>query len=168
MLKNISQALCASIIAVSGAIAPSASADDGTKDVEHNYEFEHVSCKGDENEIRVVVSGVKKSIGRITADLYNNDEEGFLKRSGRAVQVKFAAKAPETQFCIRAPQSGDYAIAVYHDRNANNTFDKTALGLPGEPWGLSQNPRIRFSAPKVGQTLFSVPEDGANVHIKLN
>lgn len=129
--------------------------------------FEHVSCKGDAREIRIVVNNVKKNAGLISADLFPNKQEGFLSGRGRISQVKFAARSPQTKFCIRAPEDGEYAIAVYHDKNANGNFDKTGLGLPAEPWGLSMNPRVRFAPPPVEKTVFAVEEDGVSVSIKL-
>lgn len=129
--------------------------------------FEHVSCRGKSNEIRVVIKGVDKAVGLIAADLYPNVQEGFLKRAGRITQVRFAAKSPMTAFCITAPDDGDYAIAIYHDENANGNFDKTGLGLPKEPWGISNNPKVRFKAPTVDEATFPVSESGAAVEIKL-
>ena len=131
------------------------------------YEFTHVSCKGEPHEIRIVVDGLKKSAGLITADLYPNKQDGFLMGRSRIKQVKFAAKAPQTRFCVTAPEDGDFAIAIYHDVNANGHFDKTGLGLPNEPWGLSMNPRVRFAPPHVSKTLFPVTESGAKVTINL-
>ena len=61
-----------------------------------------------------------------------------------------------------------FAMAVYHDRNANGNFDKTGLGLPAEPWGLSNNPRSLFGPPPIEKTLFEVSADGATVEIELN
>lgn len=133
-----------------------------------NFDFDHVSCKGVENEIRVVITDLKRSEGLVVVDLYNNDREGFLHRKGRASQIRVAAKAPQTKLCMAAPAAGSYAIAAYHDRNANRTFDKTGLGLPAEPWGLSNNPKVRFGPPPIEKTLFEVTRDGAEVEIKLN
>ena len=154
-------------LAIAGVIAtaitsPGAMADGA------DFEFDHVSCSDAENQIRIIVSGVEDSLGLMVADLYPNDEEKFLKGSGRILQVKFAARAPKTQFCITAPEPGNYAIAVYHDENANLEFDKGAFGLPAEPWGISNNPKVRFSAPGVDQALFEVASDGAEVAINLN
>ena len=59
-------------------------------------------------------------------------------------------------------------MAIYHDRNANGDFDKTGLGLPAEPWGLSNNPRGLFGPPHVERTLFEVRAEGAEVEIRLN
>lgn len=151
--------------AIVGAITTGAAAKK-TEDPE-KFNFEHVSCNGADNQIRLVVTGVKYSAGRITADLYPNQEDGFLQKRGRITQVKFAAKAPVTSFCIIAPTAGSFAIAVYHDKNANDGFDKGPLGLPAEPWGISNNPKVRFKPPPVEKALFEVSHAGAEVEIKL-
>ncbi|WP_425410437.1 DUF2141 domain-containing protein [Hyphococcus sp.] len=133
------------------------------------FEFTHVSCTGAENEIRIIVDGVVRPQGRVTADLFPNKEDGFLRGRGRIEQVSFAAKTPQTKFCMRAPESGQFAIAVYHDENANGDFDKNGIGLPAEPWGISNNPKIRFGPPSVDKALFDVtPENGAKITISLN
>lgn len=153
---------------IAAAFAGGAHARDAKID-DADYSFEHVSCTSAENEIRVIVTGVKDSAGLVTADLFPNREEGFLRKRGRILQVKFAAKAPVTKFCIKAPEPGLFAVSIYHDENANGDFDKNALGLPAEHWGLSNNPKVRFGPPPVEKTLFEVtPDGGARVHIKLN
>lgn len=128
----------------------------------------HVSCTGAPNEIRIVVRNVKKSVGLMNADLYRNDESGFLHKEGRVNRVRFAAKAPVTMFCLDAPATDFYALAVYHDKNANHAFDKNPLGLPAEPYGLSNNPKMRLAPPKIEEALFQVAADGATVEIELN
>jgi uncharacterized protein (DUF2141 family) len=129
--------------------------------------IDHVSCTGAANEVRVTVSDVRESIGLMVADLYRNDADGFLKTEGRVQQVRFAAKAPETQFCFHAPSPGLYAIALYHDENANKTLDKKLFGLPAEPFGISNDPRLVMAPPKIEDTLFEVAEDGTFVDIRL-
>ena len=128
----------------------------------------HISCHGGENEITVIVNDIKKAVGLISADLFPNRKKDFLRSRGRIKKTIVAAKSPITHFCITVPEPGDYAIAIYHDKNANGKFDKNAFGLPGEPWGLSSNPKVRFRAPYVEETLFSVPEEGVTVEIDLN
>ncbi|MEM9169800.1 MAG: DUF2141 domain-containing protein [Pseudomonadota bacterium] len=165
------QALCfvaaASLLAAAGPAWADAAARGETAGTAADFDFEHVSCTGAANEVRVVVSGVKQSAGLIVADLYRNDPEGFLKRAGRVQQVRFAAKSPATAFCMKAPEAESYAIALYHDENANKTLDKGAFGIPKEPFGISNNPKIRFGPPSMDESLFAVAPDGANVEIKL-
>lgn len=129
--------------------------------------FEHVSCKSGPNEIRVTVKGVRKSAGLMTAELFRNDPDGFLNKKGRLFRVRYAAHAPQTQFCVTAPEPGKWAVAVYHDENANQKFDKGAFGLPVEPYGVSQNPKIRLGPPPIEEALFTVADSGADIEIKL-
>lgn len=165
MLKRFGIIMTAGLAAVA---APALAENDNAAHAAA-FEFEHVSCTGGENEIRIIVNGVKGSHGLITADLFPNKEDGFLRGRGRLFQVKFAAKAPQTKFCIRAPESGLFAMSVYHDENANGDFDKNGIGLPAEPWGISNNPKIRFGPPPVEKALFEVvAESGAKVEIDLN
>ena len=64
---------------------------------------------------------------------------------------------------------GQFAMAVYHDENANGDFDKNGIGLPAEPWGISNNPKVRFGPPPVEKALFEVSaETGAKIVIDLN
>ncbi len=142
-------------------------ANQNQKQDKGSFDFEHVSCRGEDQEIRVIVTKVKKSIGLIVVDLYAEDTPAFLKKAGRITQLSFAAKSPETHFCLNAPSEGNFSVAVYHDENADFKLNKGAFGIPAEPYGMSQNPKIRFSAPPLEKTLFSVPQSGANIKIKL-
>lgn len=160
MKRNVAYVVCA---ALSGALASfSASAK------EEEGPAAHPSCTGAPHEVRVIIKDVKKSVGLITAELYRNDEAGFLSKAGREVRVRVAARAPVTEFCLHAPDAANYAMAVYHDKNANQKFDKGPLGLPAEPYGISNNPAIRFSPPHLADALFDVAGDGTSVEILLN
>lgn len=129
--------------------------------------FNHVSCKGAPNEIRVTVVNVKKSVGLMTAELYRNEPDHFLRKAGREFRLRFAAKAPATQFCLTAPSPDRFAVAVYHDRNANQKFDKNPFGFPAEPYGLSRNPAIHLAPPPIEDALVDVGEEGVAVEIRL-
>ena len=154
MLRTI---LAAGLLA--GLAAPAWGAQDAA--------FTHVSCKGGPNEIRVTITNVKKNAGLMTAELYRNDPDGFLNKKGRLFRVRYAAHSPVTQFCVAAPDAGQWAMGAYHDQNANQKFDKNAFGLPAEPYGVSGNPKIRFAPPPIGEALFEVAETGASVEIRL-
>ncbi|MFQ5562046.1 MAG: DUF2141 domain-containing protein [Parvularculaceae bacterium] len=164
---NIALAVFSSALLGAGPAASKDTVDDSAATAA-KFEFDHVSCKGAPNEIRIVVNHIKKSVGLITADLYRNDDESFLHKAGRQVRVRFAARAPLTRFCMTAPEAGEYAIAIYHDKNANKKLDKGAFGIPSEPWGLSRNPRIRLRKPRVEEALIKVAPEGSKVEISLN
>lgn len=139
--------------------APAMAADDAP--------FAHISCRGDPNEIRVTIENVKQSAGLMTVELFRNDPNGFLNKNGREFRVRYAAHAPLTQICLKAPTPGQWAVVAYHDVNANRKFDKNTFGFPAEPFGVSGNPKIRLAPPPIAEALFDVAETGANIEIKL-
>lgn len=40
-----------------------------------------------------------------------------------------------------------YAIAIFQDLNNNKILDKNILGIPVEPYGFSNNPKLLFGPP---------------------
>ncbi len=137
------------------------------KDASGAYDFEHASCRGEPYEIRIIVTNIKKAEGLIVVDLYKNNPDTFLSSKGRVAQSKYAAKKGVANFCITAPGPDQYAIGLYHDKNANGELDKGALGIPSEYWGVSLDTKKRYKAPPIEKTLFDLTEDGYNLTIKL-
>lgn len=90
---------------------------------------------------------------------------------------KFPDCKPENTAIIDAKSSsvqkafnvepGEYAVAVYHDRNANGELDKRIFGIPKEPYGFSNNFRPRISAPTFGDCKITVGEGGKAISITI-
>lgn len=51
---------------------------------------------------------------------------------------------------------GTYAIASYHDINANKKFDKTFMGLPKEPYAFSKKFNSKLRKPKFKEVAIRV------------
>ena len=64
------------------------------------------------------------------------------------------------------PRSGQYAIAVIHDENANGKLD-TRFMMPREGFGFSRNPSISFGPPKFVSAQFAVGAAGATQSVKM-
>ena len=62
---------------------------------------------------------------------------------------------------------GIYALAVYHDADSDRSFDRTALGLPSEGFGFSNNPPTFLGMPNFGSVRISVPRSGIRTMVKL-
>jgi len=101
------------------------------------------ACQSSDGEIEVRVDAVRSSAGSIVAVLYGDNPADFLKKGKRLDSV-----------CLTAPAPGVYAVAVYHDENGNEKFDKTWIGLPDEGYGISNNPKIFISAPAFDEAKF--------------
>ena len=113
------------------------------------------ACGQSPTDIVVRISNLRNGMGNVVAELYPNDPANFLKgrvRIGRAFQPAVAEGTVDV--CLTAPEPGTYAVAVYHDENANIKFDKTWIGLPAEGFGVSNNPGMLFGPPPFDEAKF--------------
>ncbi|GAB3997724.1 hypothetical protein GCM10028807_43480 [Spirosoma daeguense] len=62
---------------------------------------------------------------------------------------------------------GTYAVAIFHDENANGKMDKKMFGIPKEPYGFSNNFRPKMSAPKFSDCQFDVGNSSKTIQIAL-
>jgi len=113
------------------------------------------SCREQPLSVLISLSRIKSDKGVLVLDLHR-DPETFLKKGGRLVRVRIPAVKGETQACVPVPEPGVYAVGVYQDKNSNLKFDKGFLGIPTEPYGVSNNPPIGFSAPSFDSSSFKV------------
>lgn len=62
---------------------------------------------------------------------------------------------------------GIYAVAVFHDKNANGKMDKNFLGIPKESYGHSNNVRGSFGPPSFDKAKFEFGSPEKQIKIKL-
>ena len=117
--------------------------------------------------VRVTVENVRSSNGLITAVLYPDNPKNFLKKGKRLDRVRVEAREGETVLCLKAPSTGRYSVALYHDENGNKDFDQNFLGIPTEGYGFSNNPGFRFGKPEQEETLFTIEESLTDLRISI-
>jgi len=74
------------------------------------------------------------------------------------------ASDPEPQFA--GLPSGDYAVSLFHDENANGRLDRLA-GIPTEGVGFSNNPRLLFGPPRFVQARFTLTNRPLDEKVRL-
>ena len=124
-------------------------------------------CGQSKLEIRMQVENIKNNKGYIVADLHNSIQEDFLDPEKVVIRVRATAAAGKTSLCIPLSQPGDYAIAVYHDKNSNRRFDKGFMRIPKERFGMSNNPKFKLSAPSYQEAAFTVKDEGTDITVRL-
>jgi uncharacterized protein (DUF2141 family) len=55
--------------------------------------------------------------------------------------------------------AGSYAVSAAHDVNGNGKPDKNFVGIPTEPWAVSNNVRPTLRPPKFAEAAFTVTAD---------
>ena len=127
------------------------------------------ACTGTASATRftVVVENVRSSRGLIAVTLYADDSRRFLARRGSLYVGRVPARAGVTRMCIFVPAPGTYGLAVYHDTDANRRFNRTALGLPAEGYGFSNDAPTLFGLPRFNSVRLAVPRDGFQTRVRL-
>ena len=126
-------------------------------------------CTGTPSATRLFVDvvNVRKAEGLIAVTLYADDRSKFLAHRGSLYVGRAPASAPTTEVCIYVPQPGIYGLAVYHDADADRSFDRNGLGLPKEGYGFSNNPPVIFGLPSFSKVRLSVPRTDMRTSVRL-
>lgn len=123
-------------------------------------------------DLVVTVTGIRQAKGEIGIALFST-ATGFPLDSSEAQQIWLPAPdASETTIkhtFVDLPP-GRYAIAVGHDLNGNRITDTNRLGIPREPWGVSNGVRPRLRAPTFAEASFEISsaENASPIQITVN
>jgi uncharacterized protein (DUF2141 family) len=102
--------------------------------------------------IEVDVSGLRSAKGNLLFCLTANPNYfPNCKEDPQAHRAKIPAGRTSAVFDNLA--SGDYAVSLIHDENANGKLDRR-LGIPSEGVGFSRNPRLMFGPPRFDKVSF--------------
>lgn len=115
-----------------------------------------------QSSLKVVVKGIQTEKGNIVVEVFNS-KGSFLKKSIQLKTIKAKGKSIDCTFEL---PEGHYAITAYHDINANKKFDKSFIGYPVEPYGLSNNFRPTISIPTFDECKVKV-ENQTTITVKL-
>jgi uncharacterized protein (DUF2141 family) len=129
-----------------------------------------VSCDAanpDQVRLQISVSGMHTTKGRITISIYPDVAAEFLHGRYKLGQQHVPVVLPVTHACFVVPTPGDYAVALFGDEKNNNHFEVTALGLPAEGYGFSDNPRLYFGPPGLGRVRFPAHPGDNQVTVRM-
>ena len=90
----------------------------------------------------VTVSGFRAVSGNLFVGLYADEAGWDGGTSIRSTQAVIDNGVVTVQFDDLEP--GHYGLKIYQDLNGNNELDSSAMGIPTEPYGFSNNARGTF------------------------
>jgi uncharacterized protein (DUF2141 family) len=117
--------------------------------------------------INVVAEGLRNSNGLLAITLYEDNPRKFLAHHGSLYVGRVNAMQGTTRACIFVPHPGVYALALYHDENANHAFDRTSLGFPAEGYGFSNNPLTLAGLPSFRSVRLNIRQTGLTTHVQM-
>lgn len=127
------------------------------------------ACAGkpSEHRLTVSVSNIRAAKGEVAITIYPNDPKRFLAPKGKLLRQRVPARAPTTSTCFYLPEPGFYAIAVYHDANADEDFNRSVVGMPTEGYGFSNDAPTRVGLPSFNTVRFRVPAGASRTALRM-
>ena len=124
------------------------------------------ACDPAATQVRLTVHGMAEGRGLLAAEVYRNDQRGFLNKKGRVRRVRVPAQRGAVTVCMDVAP-GTYAVAAYHDEDGDRDLGQKWNKMPKEPFALSGDRELKFGWPDIEPSLFDVPRGGADVDVTL-
>ena len=111
-----------------------------------------------QNKISVHVNNVDSKFGQVNVAVYDSDDS-FLTFDRVLKTESVPAKDGMVTLIIEDLPVGEYALAVFHDKNGNDKLDTNWLGIPKERVAFSKAKMRTFGPPKYKECAFKVNSD---------
>lgn len=119
----------------------------------------------DSSEFTFTIGYINSDQGQIRIDVFNT-EDGFLKKSFVSKTVQ--AQKGKMTISFEDLPDGEYTAFVLHDKNENGKLDMNKMGIPNEPYGMSENGKNRFGPPSYKKSIFKVDSNIRSLEITVD
>lgn len=152
-------AVAAFVMLVFGTFCAIVSADDGAASAS-------TSADG---RLIVEVLDIKSDKGQVGCSLFTR-AEGFPGDSDKAARSMFVEPKGRKASCVfENVKPGTYAVSVMQDLDEDGELERSMVGRPKEPWGVSNNvPAERFGPPKFKAASFKYSGKEAKLQVGLH
>lgn len=115
--------------------------------------------------VEVGFTGLRNTRGAVHACLTRNPSH-FPDCKSDPLALKRTVQASAGHIDFKGVSPGRYALAIFHDENANLKLDKF-LGIPKEGFGFSRNPVVRFGPPQFDKVSMDLAPGFARTSVRM-
>jgi uncharacterized protein (DUF2141 family) len=116
--------------------------------------------------LSVVVDGIANPNGTVRVVIFNSEYK-FLDRDGYVFKQVIAVNGKKSVKLDFQMPHGYYAVSAYQDINDNHNLDRSTVGLPTEPYALSNNPTVKWRKPTFNETKFAFNQATQTISLTL-
>lgn len=116
-------------------------------------------------ELRVSVNGLRSADGVVRLALYDRPE--LFPEKGEGLKIAVPARQGEVEAVFDGLAPGRYALALFHDEDGDDEFDRGFLGIPKEGYAFSNDARPFLGPPSFDKAAVEVGEGGAAITIRM-
>lgn len=133
--------------------------------VETAYSQE-VSYQEELSAFVLTVEGISEVQGEVRIAVFNS-EASYHEKEEPLHAVVLPVDAKTLTWDEEKLPYGEYAIAVYHDKNTNGELDSNILGIPKEAYGFSNDARGRFGPASWKDAHFTISSSTHSMSIQV-
>ena len=122
--------------------------------------------KSEAIEVQLVIHGVSSHQGMLRLAVFDRGDD-FPEHAQAMQRCSVSPEDCARPVSLTLPTTGDYAIAVYHDIDANHELNRATLGYPTEPYGFSAGARSTFGPPQFAAAVVSIEESGETLDVSI-
>jgi uncharacterized protein (DUF2141 family) len=117
-------------------------------------------------DVTVTIDQIESAQGKVYVTLWGS-KETWLDDQKSLQNIGESAAVGSVTFVMHDVAPGRYAIATFHDENANGQMDFNFIGYPTEGYAFSRDIRPFLSAPSFESCAFDVGIDDAALTIHM-
>ena len=121
---------------------------------------------GEPTTVSVVVTNLPSSSATLKLYFYDVKENFLVRNHYTLLKHLKPGGSNKVVYPIQLPP-GEWAIAVTQDLNENDLVDRNLIGIPTEPFALSNNVHPRFRVPTFDDCKFTVGGAATTVTISM-
>ncbi|MFK7914163.1 MAG: DUF2141 domain-containing protein [Pseudomonadales bacterium] len=107
-------------------------------------------------ELHLSIDNIRTDQGPIMIQVMNS-EAAFNGKAAAIASLILPAREGSVSAVLNALPAGEYAIRVMHDVDGDGELKTNMVGMPKEPWGISNNAAGRFGPPQWEDARFTLP-----------
>lgn len=122
-------------------------------------------CSGNGPAVWLHITNIEGATGNLRVQLYRGTKEDWLESGRWLNRIEVPVRATSMSICMPVPSTGNYAIAVRHDKNGNGKTD-----LSSDGGGMSNNPSINIfnlGKPGIDKTRFAIGREVKSMSIRM-
>ncbi len=117
-------------------------------------------------ELRIKVTELRSNDGDVHVAVYDRPES-FPKGGAMAAEKVMPASPDGVLAAFAGLAPGAYAVAVYHDENANHDFDQGIFGIPLEGYAFSNGAAVFLGPPDFAEAAVRLGSEGTEIIIPM-
>lgn len=118
------------------------------------------------SSFQLTIEGIDEEVGEVRIAIFDS-ESAYNEKEDPIHAVVLDVNNTTLEWNDDDLPYGNYAIAVYHDKNTNGELDTNLLGIPKEAYGFSNNARGRFGPASWGDAHFTIDSEKSKMVIEV-